>query len=167
MPICEPYTTTRLLKAPRHLVYEVHTKPEHLAQWLSPPGFKVIHAEINLIVGGTYHYGLEGPNGVQMWGKQTFREIVPNKRLVYIQSFSDKEGGVTRHPASAQWPMEMLATVTFEDAGAGTTLLTLSWLPHDADEAGNQAFDAARNSMDGGFEGMFANLDAYLARLRA
>jgi uncharacterized protein YndB with AHSA1/START domain len=161
------YTTTRLLKAPRSLVYEVHTKPEHLAQWLSLPGFKVIHAEMNFVVGGTYHYGLEGPNGMQLWGKQSFQEIVPNERLVYIQSFSDRDGGVARHPASPHWPLEMLATVTFKDAGEGNTKLTLSWLPHNSDEAGEQAFEAARKSMDGGFDGMFTNLDAYLAKLQA
>jgi uncharacterized protein YndB with AHSA1/START domain len=167
MPNIAPYTTTRLLSAPRRLVFDVHTKPEHLAQWLSPPGFQVIHAKMSFVVGGTYHYGLEGPNGMQMWGKQTFREIVPNERLVYIQSFSDKDGGVTRHPASPQWPLEMLATLIFEDAGENKTKLTLSWLPHKADEAENQVFDAARESMDDGFGGMFDNLDIYLAKLQA
>ncbi len=46
-------------------------------------------------VGGTYHYGLEGPDGTQMWGKQVFREIVPNERLTFIQSFQTKT--VTTH----------------------------------------------------------------------
>src|SRR5688572_3097882 len=148
MTTIAPFTTTRLLSAPRQLVFEVHTKPDHLAQWLSPPGFKVIHAKMNFVVGGTYHYGLEGPNGMQMWGKQTFREIEPNERLVYVQSFSDKDGGVTRHPASPLWPLEMLATLTFEEVEQRRTRLTLSWLPHNADEAGNQAFDTTRKSLD-------------------
>lgn len=50
-----------------------------------------------------------------MWGKQVFREIVPNERLTFIQSFSDKDGNNTRHPMSPTWPLEMLATTTFED----------------------------------------------------
>src|SRR6218665_3133607 len=54
-------------------------------------GFKTIHAAMDFRVGGTYHYGLERADGMQMWGKQVFREIVPNERLTSIQSFSDKD----------------------------------------------------------------------------
>ena len=88
MPTAAPFSISRVLDAQRALVYKVYTEPKHLEQWLSPPGFKTIHAVMDLRVGGTYHYGLEGPNGMQMWGKQVFREIVPNEKLVYIQSFS-------------------------------------------------------------------------------
>jgi len=112
-----PFTTSRVLNAPRALVYKVQTEVAHLEKWLSPAGFRTIHAEMNFKVGGTYHYGLEGPGGMQMWGLQTFREIVPNERVVLIQSFSDKDRGLTRHPMSADWPLEMLSTTTFQDAG--------------------------------------------------
>jgi uncharacterized protein YndB with AHSA1/START domain len=161
-----PFTISRVFNAPRALVYKVQTEAQHLEKWLSPEGFKTIHAAMNFRVGGTYHYGLEGPGGMQMWGKQTFREIVPNEKIVLIQSFSDKDGGITRHPMSPDWPREMLATTTFEDAGDGKTRLTITWEPYNSDDAGNAAFDTARASMEGGFGGTFRKLEAYLADLQ-
>ena len=124
-----PFSISRVLNAPRDLVFKVHTHAEHLQKWMSPEGFKAIHASMDFRVGGTYHYGLEGPNGMQMWGKQVFREIVPNERLTYIQSFSDKDGGNTRHPMSQTWPLEMLATTTFEDIDEASTKVTITWQP--------------------------------------
>ncbi len=161
-----PFTTSRVLNAPRALVYKVQTEAAHLEKWMSPEGFKTIHAALNFTVGGTYHYGLEGPGGLQMWGLQTFREIVPNEKVVLIQSFSDKDGGITRHPMSPDWPLEMLSTTTFEDAGEGKTRLTISWEPYNADDAANTAFDTARTSMEGGFGGMLAKLETYLTSLQ-
>ncbi len=71
---------------------------------------------MDLRVGGTYHYGMKTPNGGAMWGLFTYREIVPQQKLVFINSFSDEAGGITRHPGSATWPLQMLSTFTFEDA---------------------------------------------------
>ncbi len=161
-----PFTTSRVLNAPRALVYKAQTEVAHLEKWLSPAGFKTIHAEMDFKVGGTYHYGLEGPGGMQMWGLQTFREIVPNEKVVLIQSFSDKDRGLTRHPMSADWPLEMLSTTTFVDAGEGKTRITISWEPYNSDEAGIAAFDSARSGMEGGFAGSLAKLEAHLASLQ-
>jgi uncharacterized protein YndB with AHSA1/START domain len=167
VPQAAPFTISRTFVAPRALLWQVQTEPAHLAQWLSPEGFRTIHAAMDFRVGGSYHYGLEGPGGMQMWGKQTFREIVPLEKIVYIQSFSDKDGGLTRHPMAATWPLEMLATTTFEDAGAGKTKLSVSWEPYESDEAGNATFDSARPGMEMGFGGTFTKLEAYLAQLQA
>lgn len=167
MPPAMPFSISRLLEAPRALVYQVHTDPEHLARWMSPAGFRTLLARLDLQPGGSYHYGLEGPGGLQMWGKQVFREIEPGARLVYLQSFSDPDGGLTRHPMVATWPLQMLATTTFEEAGAGQTRLTISWQPHDCDEVGHATFDGARAGMAQGFAGMLGQLEAYLARLQA
>jgi uncharacterized protein YndB with AHSA1/START domain len=104
---------------------------------------------------------------MQMWGKQIFREIVPGEKIVLIQSFSDEHGGVTRHPMSATWPLQLLATSTFEDAGPGRTKVTITWAPYEADDVGNATFDTARAGMTQGFAGMFAKLDEYLATFRS
>jgi uncharacterized protein YndB with AHSA1/START domain len=162
----KPFSISRDLKAPRALVWAVQTDPKHIAKWLGPEGFKAIHSAMDFRVGGKYHYGLEGPGGMQMWGLQRFREIVPEEKIVLIQSFSDKDGGLARHPMSPDWPLEMLATTTFEEAGPRLTRLTISWQPYESDEAGIRAFDAGRASMTGGFGSMLAKLEAYLATLQ-
>ena len=63
-----------------------------------------------------FHYGMRGPDGSEMWGKFVYREIAPPERLVFIVSFSDENGGMTRHPMAPTWPLEMLNTLTFDGA---------------------------------------------------
>ena len=163
----ETFSISRDLKAPRALVYEVQTDAKHLANWLSPEGYKTIHAAMDFRVGGAYHYCNEGPDGAQVWGLQRFREIVPNEKIVMIQSFSDKDGGLRRHPMAPEWPLEILATTTFEDIAPQMTRITISWRPHNSDEAGIRTFNSGRPSMTGGFSGVFQKLEAYLARLQS
>ncbi len=67
-----------------------------------------------------------------MWAKFVYREIAAPERLVWVHSFSDEAGGLTRHPMSPTWPLEMLTTVTFEEAGPGKTKVTLRWSPLNA-----------------------------------
>ena len=166
MTLVAPFSISRVLKAPRALVYEVNIKPEHLTHWMGADGFTGIHSSMDFRVGGVHHYGLRAPDGSEMWGKQVYREIVPNEKLVYLQAFSDRDGNLTRHPMAPTWPLEMLATTTFEDAGLGETKVTITWEPYDSDAAGNATFDAAREGMVHGFGGTFAKLDAYLASLQ-
>ncbi len=98
-----------------------------------------------------------------MWAKFVYREIVAPERLVWVHSFSDEAGGLTRHPLSPTWPLELLTTVTFEDAPGGKTKVTLRWSPLDATAEEQKTFDAAHDGMRGGWGGTFERLTAYLA----
>jgi uncharacterized protein YndB with AHSA1/START domain len=89
---------THELDAPRELVWQCFTDPEHMKEWWGPKGVKVIHSKMDLRVGGTHHYAMQNPDGSVMWGRQVYREITPPERLVFINSFSDEHGGLGRHP---------------------------------------------------------------------
>lgn len=160
-----PFVITRVFRAPRSLLWQVQTQAEHLEHWLSPEGFHTVHADMDFRVGGRYHYGIEGPQGMQMWGLQRFLEIEPERRIVHIQSFSDKDGGLGRHPMAPTWPAYMHVTATYKDSDDGGTEYTISWQPHESDEVGVATFDSARAGMEAGFGGTFAKLDTYLATL--
>ena len=162
-----PFVIARDFRAPRALLWQVQTQAEHLQLWLSPEGFHTIHASMDFRVGGSYHYGIEGPNGLQMWGLQQFLEIAPERKIVHLQSFSDKDRGLARHPMAPTCPAHMHVTATYEDGARGATTYTISWQPHQSDEAGIAAFDGARGGMQAGFAGTFAKLDAYLAKIQA
>jgi uncharacterized protein YndB with AHSA1/START domain len=99
-----------------------------------------------------------------MWGKFVYREIVPPQKLVVVSSFSDEDGGVTRHPLHATWPLEMLTTTTLVER-EGKTILTIEWVPINATEEELKTFDAMRDSMTQGWAGTFAQLDGYLAKV--
>ena len=162
MSTVEPFTISRIFKAPRALVFQCHTDVAHLAKWYGPAGTKVIKADLDFRVGGTYHYGLALPDGSEMWGKQVYREIVVPQRLVFVQSFSNPSGEIIAHPMAATWPRQMLATSTFEDLGDKTTKLTVTWLPLDAGAEEIATFDHAREGMNAGFNGTFDQLTSYL-----
>ena len=167
MSTLAPFVITREFRAPRDLLWAVQTQVEHVQHWLSPEGFHTIHADMDFRVGGRYFYGIQGPNALQMWGLQQFLEIVPQRKIVHLQSFSNPEGGLGRHPMAPAWPEYMQVTATYEDSADGGTRYTLSWQPHDSDAAGLAAFDGTRAGMQVGFAGTFAKLDAYLLELQA
>jgi uncharacterized protein YndB with AHSA1/START domain len=103
------------------------------------------------------------PDGKVMWGKFVYREVTSRQRLVLIDSFSDEAGGLTRHPMSPPWPLQMLSTFTFDEEPGGKTKFTVRWSPHDATEEEQKTFDAGHASITGSWSGTMEQLEAYLA----
>jgi len=161
------FVISRVLDAPRGLVWECFTDPERMKQWWGPKGVKILKSQMDLRPGGTYHYAMQTPDGKVMWGKFTYREITPPDRIVFINSFSDEAGGVTRHPMAPGWPLQMLSTFTFEDAPGGKTKFTVRWMPHEATAEEQQTFEAGRTSMTQGWGGTLDQLEAYLSTANA
>lgn len=157
------FVITRAFDAPRELVWKAWTERERLMQWFGPKGFTMSTANLDFRPGGKLHYCLCSADGKEMWGKFVYREIVPPERIVLVNSFSDKDGNLTRHPFSPTWPLEMLATTTFTEQ-AGKTTITLRWLPLNATEAERITFDESREGMRQGWTGTFDQLDQYLAK---
>jgi len=135
-----------------------------MKHWWGPKGFTVVKSDMDLRVGGIYHYCLQAPDGSPMWGKFVYREIAPPERVVLISSFSDERGGTTRHPMTPTWPLEMISTMLFEETGKAKTKFTVKWSPHNASEEERATFAAGHASMNQGWSGTFEQLAAYLAR---
>jgi uncharacterized protein YndB with AHSA1/START domain len=137
-----------------------------MRQWWGPKGCTVVTSNMDLRVGGSYHGAMRDPAGRGMWAKFTYREIVPPERLVWVHSFSDEGGGLTRHPLSPTWPLELLTIVTFEEEPGGKTKLTLRWSPLNATADEQNTFDAAHDGMRQGWGGSFERLIAYLSTMK-
>ena len=157
----KPFIITRTFDAPRDLVWEVWTNPEHMKKWFSPKGFKGRVGKMELRPGGMYHYCLTDPEGKDMWGKAMYKEIEKPQKIVYVNSFSDEKGGTTHHPLSPNWPLEMLTTITFEEQG-DQTMVTVVWVPMNATDLEKQTFEEGRGSMTQGWSGTFEQLEEYL-----
>ena len=162
-----PFIIDRMIDAPLDLVWRAFTDINQLGQWMAPAGMKSIGGSLDLTVGGLYHYGLQAPNGFEMWGKWTFLEIAGpangQARLTVIVSFSDKDKGVTRAPMPGDWPLQTLSTTTLTARGNQTNL-QLKWQACDATQAEQMAFNAGHASMAQGWGGTMAQLDAFLAQ---
>jgi uncharacterized protein YndB with AHSA1/START domain len=162
----DDFVISRVFDAPRDLLWKCFTEPERMKQWWGPKGVKVIASKMDLRVGGTYLYGMETPDGKVMWGKFVYREIAPPERLVFINSFSDEAGGLTRHPMAPTWPLQLLSTFTFEEQPGGKSKFTVRWSPYEATEEERAAFDAGHASMQGGWGGTMDQLATYLGKSR-
>lgn len=98
-----------------------------------------------------------------MWGRFRYLDIEAPRRIVFINSFSDEAGGITRAPFDEQWPQEMRNTITLSEA-SGVTTLTLTGRPENATPEEAAVYDAHHESMHQGFGGTFDKLAAYLAQ---
>jgi uncharacterized protein YndB with AHSA1/START domain len=111
-------TLTRLFDAPRDLVWDAMTRPEHVKQWwgILDDGYSVPVCEIDLRVGGKWRYVGSGPKGNIPAFYGEYKEIDRPGRLVYSEIFEPfpdggslvtqlltEEGGKTRLTVTAQY----------------------------------------------------------------
>lgn len=164
----KPHIVAREFDAPRHLLWDVCTRAEHLASWFSPGGRKGSVKTMDFRVGGMLHYCQTAPDGSEpVWGRAIYTEIDPKDRIVFMQCFSDEHAGIASHPMAPGWPRLMHCIYLFEELGADRARLTVEWAP--ADDSSPEAiamFDGARAGMDGGWKGTFDNLANYLKSIR-
>lgn len=120
-----PIVIDRVFNLPVNKVWSAWTDPEEFKKWLGPENYTCPSSEVDFRVGGKYLHCMRSPDGQEFWSTGVYKEIVPQRKQVYTDSFSDENGNVI--PASAlnmpgEWPTELLVTVTFEEAGEKTKL---------------------------------------------
>jgi uncharacterized protein YndB with AHSA1/START domain len=157
----QEFVISRDFHASRERVFKAWTDREELLKWFGPKGFKMTSATMDLRPGGTFHYCLQSPDGRRMWGKFVYREILAPERIVLVNSFSDARQGITRHPFSASWPLELLSTTTLSEKD-GKTNVAIRWAPLNPTPEEQKAFDVSHDSMRQGWGGTLDQLDAYL-----
>lgn len=159
------FTISHDLDAPRDLVWKVFTDVDHLEHWWGPKGITIAQATVDLRPGGKFHYCMQTPTGDKMWGRFVYRTITAPESMLYVSSFSDAEGGITRHPMAPDWPREMIARFDFAETGRKTRF-TVTWSPLDATPQEQAAFDNGRASMQQGWSGTLDKLTEYLAQIQ-
>lgn len=110
-------TLTRILKAPRDLVWRAWTDAKMLKEWWGPEQFTSPVVEGDIKVGGTLHITMHGPKDtpfdIDMPMVKRYREIVPGRKLVFENEPLGPNG---------ERLMESLTTVTFSDHPDGTLM---------------------------------------------
>ena len=101
----------RILQAPRELVFDVWTDPEHLSKWYGPEGFSLTTHDMDLRPGGQWSYTMHGPDGRDYHNKVVFLEVERPERLVY-QHIKDEDTE----------PVDHEMTITFYQEGNKTRL---------------------------------------------
>ena len=142
--------TTRLIDAPRELVYEAFTDPNHVGHWFGPDGFTTATRSMEVRVGGQWIFVMHGPDGTDWPNVITYQEVTPPSRLRYLHG-DDKE------------PDMFNVTVTFDDEG-GKTALTMRAVFKTA--AAREFVVRERGAIEGGKQTL-ARLDGYVRSLRS
>jgi uncharacterized protein YndB with AHSA1/START domain len=141
-------TARRVFDAPRQLVWDAHTRPEHVSRWLlGPDGWTMPVCEIDLRPGGAWRYVWRHTDGREMTMTGAYREVVPPERLVNTESWG------------AEWP-EAVVTTTFVEADGRTTVTCTSRYP--SKEARDRAMGTGMTS---GWDTSYDRLEAYLRTL--
>lgn len=114
---------TRVLNAPRDLVFQAFTDPMHLGRWYAPVGCSLHIVSFDAREGGSFHTCIRSTQHHDCWCKGIFLEVVKPSRLVYTMAIADADGNLVS-PTDAgmdpEWPAETVVTVTFEEHDGGT-----------------------------------------------
>lgn len=136
---------TRLIDAPRELVFEAWTQTAHLAKWFGPKHHPAISTETDPRAGGRWRAALRGiEDGRLLTLGGTFREVAAPERLVFTFAW-DEEG---------ERGLETVVTLTFADQG-GKTLMTFRQAPFQS--------VGERDGHRGGWTSSFERLDEFVA----
>jgi uncharacterized protein YndB with AHSA1/START domain len=131
----------RVFDAPRSLVFEAWTKPEHLMNWFCPKGFTVPACEMDFRVGGRYRLCMRSSEGHDHWVHGVYREIVAGERIVWT-GILEADGN------------ETVSTITFADHAGKTKLVVHQTYSFESDST-RGAPQGWRETLD--------RLDAYVA----
>jgi uncharacterized protein YndB with AHSA1/START domain len=148
-PVKPSFTTRRTVKAPRNLVYEAFTRPEHLKRWMGPRALAMVLCEQDLRPGGSWRFVHRSPDGQEFGFHGKYLEVNPPERIVRTFVFE---------PVPDQ---EAVETLLLEEHNGKTTITTTT--VHKTLEARDGHLAGGRAEM-GMTEG-YARLDALLAEL--
>jgi len=139
---------TRVVSAPRRVVFEAFTDTRHVPNWLiGPEGWTMPVCEIDLRPGGRWRYVYRKGDGSEMTMQGSYREVAPPERLVSTESWGP------------EWPETVNTMVLTETEGLTTITITVRYPSKEARDA------ALKTGMKEGMDQGFARLDTLLETL--
>jgi uncharacterized protein YndB with AHSA1/START domain len=124
----DEFLISRILHAPRALVWQAWTDEQHLKRWWGPHGFDIPQCEMDLRVGGPYRVVMRSADGVDYPITGEFREVTPIERLVMTMDCSEHPSAwhdlvrANRAPGDNNPAGVMVQTATFDNLGEATRL---------------------------------------------
>lgn len=110
---------TRVLHAPRELVFAAWTDEEHFARWWGPHGATLPVCRLDARPGGAIHYCHRFGDHPDVWIGGVYREVAAPERIAFTCWFSDPAGGRVERPG---FPAEMTISITLAPHPDGTRL---------------------------------------------
>lgn len=128
------FVLERFIDAPRHLVWEALTKPEHLKEWYMPRGYgAVARCEMDVRPGGIFSLDIANAEGQEFPNLGCFVEVIPMERLVWTSMLFPGF-----RPAVFD-DIPITAVVAMETVGTGTRYVFTALHRDEADFENNKA----------------------------
>jgi uncharacterized protein YndB with AHSA1/START domain len=139
----------RVFNLPVSVVWLAWTDAEYFKKWWGPRGFTCPSSKMEARVGGKYLNCMRGPDGKEYWSTGVVKELIPERKLVVTDSFSDNKGNIkpaSEYDMAGDWPKELLITVYLEEADGATKMkLKHQGVPNEMREdcikGWNESFD--------------------------
>lgn len=155
-PSDEEILITRTVNAPRHLVYKAWTTPELVRKWWPGKRGEMTVADMDFRVGGAWRYVMVAHGEFEVAFHGTYREIVPNERIVHTEIMETPDVGPDSEDGA------VVNSVTFEEADGGATLVSIR-----TDAGSKEVRDMiAQSGMEGGVREQFEIIEELSANLR-
>ena len=140
---------SRVISAPRELVFEAFTQVRYLSRWWGPEGFSTTTRSFEFRVGGAWDFVMHGPDGTDYQEWITWREIVPPERIALL------------HGESRDDPNAFESTLAFAPHGTATRIVMRTVFP--TRQLRDQAVEKY-HAIEGG-EQTLSSLAAYVAEI--
>jgi uncharacterized protein YndB with AHSA1/START domain len=109
---------SRVIDAPRDLVFRAWVEPTRMFQWFGPRGFRCEVHEVSEAKGdAVWRFDMIAPDGQRFKNRMVFLDVRPNERLVFDHG-ADKDDD----------PNQFRMTITFDQQSDGKTVVTLRQL---------------------------------------
>ncbi len=142
---------SRVINAPREMVWKAFSDPNQVSRWWGPNGFSHHNEIMDFRPGGTWKHMMTGPDGTKYPNKSIFKEIRENELIVYAHAGGKEEGGGAHF--EARWSFEAQGSKTkltgrmiFETAEARDFVVK----NYNAIEGGNQTLGRLEAYLKGG-----------------
>jgi len=161
----EPSILTREFDAPKQLVFDAWTQPEHLKNWNFPKkGWTCEYVSADIKPGGSSLHKMIAPNGHEMWLLTKYEEINEPDGLVFRQYISNEAGDILPNSMMPDWPKELRTSIVLEEVD-GKTQLKLIWQPINPTQEEADCFENSLSQHGNGWGGGFDQLTIYLETL--
>jgi uncharacterized protein YndB with AHSA1/START domain len=141
---------TRVFNAPRHLVYEAHSKPEHIQRWWGPGASTMISCELDFRPGGRWRFVSREPDGSESAFRGEIRELVEPEKIVWTFEWEGMPGHIS------------VETLTLEESDGKTTVTARAVYDNKQDRDG-----MLQSGMEEGAVETYERLDEYLEKLKS
>jgi len=159
----DTFVISHTFETDANTLFNMWIKPEIYISWMGPTGADMSFLNADIKEGGIAHWQMTTPDGLTKYGKLHYKTINPNKELVYVQYFCDKDGNFIKAPFSETYPDSLLLSVNFVQDLENKIKMIVKWeILGESTEIERKTFNDMKPFMVKGWGESFDKIEALL-----